>query len=345
VDDLTPLVFRTHDGGKTWTPITRGMENNAPVNVVRADPKAKGLLFAGTERAVYVSFNDGDDWQPLSLNLPHTSVRDLIVKGDDLVVATHGRGFWILDNMTPLRYLAHAEQYRRDTGIDPLIIDDAVVLYPPQVAYRLRRNQNTDTPLPPEVPAGQNPPDGAIIDYYLPDDMQKPVTLEVLADGANVLRPGLVRRFSSDDKPEPYNEKDYNVPMYWARQPRALPTTKGMHRFVWDLRYPPPSAVERDFPISAIYKDTPLEPQGVLALPGRYTIILHTDHMLHIEHLSLKMDPRAKITPLGLHRQWALGMKIASMMNESYAALQSPVASRRSSVASRRDEVRCPEGH
>ena len=233
VDDVTPLVFRTHDGGTTWTRITRGLADNAPVNVVREDPKVKGLLFAGTERDVYVSFTDGDDWLPLTLNLPHTSVRDLIVHGDDLVVATHGRGFWILDNMTPLREIAGLKPRATSGQSDVAQGFSPAFLFKPQVAYRLRRDNWPDTPLPPEVPAGTNPPDGAIIDYYLAPDATGPVTLEISTAGGK-----LVRRYSSDDQPEPLDEKEVDVPTYWIRPPRILPATAGMHRFVWDLRYP-----------------------------------------------------------------------------------------------------------
>jgi len=301
VDDLTPLVFRTHDGGKTWTKITRGLAGDAPVNVVREDPKKRGLLFAGTERDVYVSFDDGDQWQPLSLNLPRTSVRDLIVHGDDLAIATHGRGFWILDNMTPLRAVPGGR--------------DSTFLYPPQVAHRLRRNQNTDTPLPPEVPAARNPPDGAIIDYYIAEDARGPVTLEIVAPSGTV-----VRRYSSDGPLEPYDQKTINVPMYWARPLRALPAARGSHRFVWDLRYAAPAAMQRDFPISAIYRDTPLEPLGVLALPGVYTVKLTVNGATLARPLTLRMDPRAEVTPIGLRQQFALAMKIADMMNRTFAA-------------------------
>jgi photosystem II stability/assembly factor-like uncharacterized protein len=303
VDDLTPLVFRTHDAGRTWTKIARGMAADAPVNVVREDPRVKGLLFAGTERGVYVSFNDGDEWQPLTLNLPRSSVRDLVVHGDDLAIATHGRGFWILDNMTPLRELARA------ASREPF-------LYTPAVAYRLRRNQNTDTPLPPEFPAANNPPDGAIVDYYLDADAAMPVTLEILtASGA------LVRRYSSADVPEPLGEKEINVPLYWVRPPQILSASKGMHRVVWDLRYPAPAAVQRDFPISAIYRDTPREPLGVLAVPGTYQVKLTINGRTYAQPLTLKMDPRATITTLGLTQQFTLATKIADMMNRSVAAI------------------------
>ena len=361
VDDLTPLIFKTRDGGKTWTAITRGLPANAPVNVVREDPKTKGLLFAGTEREVYVSFDDGNDWRPLSLNLPRTSVRDLIVHGDDLVIATHGRGFWILDDMTPLRELversakAFALQINGDSRAKASAerntdfrsakasAERESFLYKPQVAHRLRRDNWTDTPLPPEFPAGQNPPDGAIIDYYLAADT--PVTLEIFRGGSlppsqsapadrRVLGGGgpgdrtvLVRRYSSDDAPVPLDEKAINVPMYWTRPPQILSAAKGMHRFVWDLRYPAPGAVQRDFPISAIRGDTPLEPLGVLALPGAYVVKLTAGGRTYMKPLTLKMDPRASITPLGLTRQFALATKIAGMMNRTFASIASSARS------------------
>jgi hypothetical protein len=334
VDDLTPLVLRTRDGGKSWTKITHGLADNASINVVREDPKIRGLLFAGSEREVYVSFDAGDNWQPITLNLPHTSVRDLIVHGDDVAIATHGRGFWILDNITPLRQLARSPErlaLPTDTRSASLSGERRAILFKPAVAYRLRRNQNTDTPLPPEVPAGQNPPDGAMIDYYLAADAQAPVTLEIHRGSASLSasaeatadRSGertLVRRYSSADPPEPYDEKSINVPMYWARPPRALPAAKGMHRFVWDLRYPRPGAVQRDFPISAVVHDTPLEPLGVLAVPGTYTVKLTVDGKTFTEPITLKMDPRTTITPLGLTQQFTLATKIVDLMYQTYAA-------------------------
>jgi hypothetical protein len=240
-------------------------------------------------------------------------MRDLVVHGDDLVVATHGRGFWILDNITPLRELARMQRESSISG--PL-------LFKPQTAYRLRRNNNTDTPLPPEAPAGRNPADGADLDYFLPADVTGPVTLEILtADGA------LVRRYSSEEHPERLNELDYNVPMYWARQPPALSSARGMHRFVWDLRYPPPRAVERDFPISAIAHDTPLEPLGLIALPGSYLVRLTVNGAVHTAPLTLRTDPRARITPLGLSRQFSLARRIVRMMDRSYTEYRTALAS------------------
>ena len=155
LDDLHPYIYRTHDGGQSWQKIVDGLPDDAPVNTVREDPERKGLLFAGTEHTVYVSFDDGDHWQSLRLNLPATSVRDLVVHNDDLVIGTHGRSFWILDNITPLRQWASG------------VVQSDAYLFVPQLTYRVRRNNNTDTPLPPEEPAGKNPPDGAMIDFYL----------------------------------------------------------------------------------------------------------------------------------------------------------------------------------
>ena len=303
LDDMHPHIYRTHDGGRTWQEIVNGLPND-PINVVREDPQRRGLLFAGSERAVYVSFNDGDDWQPLRLNMPATSIRDLVIHDDDVVVGTHGRSFWILDDITPLRQLRA-----------PVAAADAF-LFRPQLATRVRRNLNTDTPLPPEEPVGQNPPDGAIINYYLKADAAAPVTLEIL-DAAG----GVVRRFASDDKPEPLDEQDYAVPAYWFRPPRILSARAGMQRFVWDLHYPRPRAQRYDFPISAIYRDTPREPQGPLVQPGRYTVRLTVGGKAYTQPLDVRIDPRVKTPPLGLRQQFTLSMRAYDGMNRSFAAL------------------------
>ncbi len=305
LDDLTPIIFRTHDGGRTWTSIARGLPDNAPVNAVREDPLRKGLLFAGTERDVYVSFDDGDDWQPLTLNLPHTSMRDLAVHGDDLIVATHGRAFWILDDITPLRQLTSG------------VAGAAAHLFTPQVTYRVRRSTNTDTPLPPETPMGTNPPDGAIIDYALREPATGPVMLEI-ANGAGQL----VRTYSSAETPEPIDEREVNVPMYWVRRPRSLSSAAGMHRFVWDLRYPAPAAIEKDYPISAIYMDTPREPLGPLVVPGTYRVTLTVNGHSYVQPLTIRMDPRVKTPPLGLTQQLAAAKRLAAAMQKDVDALQ-----------------------
>ena len=295
LDDLKPHVYRTHDGGKTWKEIVNGLPDD-PVNAVREDPFRKGLLYAATERMVHVSFDDGENWQPLRLNMPATSVRDLVIHGDDLVIGTHGRGFWILDDVTPLRQ------------IDAKASAGAPFLYAPQTAVRVRRNRYTDTPLPPEEPVGQNPPDGAILDYVLFATPATPVMLEILdAKGA------LVRRFASDDAPEPLVEP-LVVPSYWVRPPRLLSATPGMHRFVWDLRLPPPPVLEHEYPISAIRGDTPREPLGPFVLPGIYTVRLTVDGATLSRTLTVKMDPRAGMSSADLAAQFALLQRITGAL-------------------------------
>ena len=262
LDDLKPHIWRTHDGGATWKETVRGLPD-APVNAVREDPVRKGLLYAATEIAVFVSFNDGDDWQPLRQNMPATSIRDIVIHDDDLVAGTHGRGFWILDDLSPLRRLT-AE----------------TTLYAPRATIRYARNQNTDTPLPPEEPAGKNPPDGAILYYNLAAAASGPITLEILdSTGA------LVRRFSSGDQPEP-PDATVNVPAYWFRPFQPLGATAGMHRFVWDLHGAPPPGHRRDFeyPISAIVHDTPGE-QGEWMPAGTYTVRLAVEGRVYTQPL------------------------------------------------------------
>jgi photosystem II stability/assembly factor-like uncharacterized protein len=312
LDDLRAHIYRTRDYGKSWTEITKALPDNAPVNVVREDPLRKGLLYAGTETSVYVSFNDGDNWQPLQLNLPHTSMRDLTIHGDDLIVATHGRSFWILDDITPLRQIAEAAP-KKD------------FLFAPQTALRVRWNRNTDTPLPPETPAGQNPPDGAIIDYYLApqsSNSRGPVTLEIF-DAEN----HLVRRYSSDDQP-PSMEKiaaSNPIPMYWVREEKILSAQPGMHRFVWDLHYSKPNSLNHEFPISAIVHDTPELPLGAIAPPGTYTVKLHpggsSEHDALTQTLTVKMDPRIKSSAADLAQQFAMESASVIGMNDTFAAL------------------------
>jgi photosystem II stability/assembly factor-like uncharacterized protein len=304
LDDLHPHIYRTHDGGRTWTEIVGGLPVD-PINVVREDPVRKGLLFAGSERAVYVSFDDGDHWQSLRLNMAASSVRDLVIHKDDLVVGTHGRSFWILDDITPLRQL-NAEVASADA-----------FLFQPETAYRVQRNVNTDTPLPPEEPAGQNPPDGAIINYYLKSDSQTPVTLEIYDRAGK-----LVRRFSSDDKPEPADEKEINVPLYWVRPPRTLSAKAGMQRFVWDLHYPEPKARSHEYPISANYMDTPRYPLGPAVLPGDYTVKLTAAGRTLTRTLTVVIDPRVKTPRPGLVVQFSLSTQAAEGMTESFDALE-----------------------
>jgi photosystem II stability/assembly factor-like uncharacterized protein len=289
VDDLHPFILRTHDGGKTWISISAGLPDDAPVNAVRADPVQPGLLYAATEKAVWTSFDDGENWRPLQYNLPHTSMRDLLVKDDDLIVATHGRSFWILDDVSPLRQLA-AEGGKMDA-----------MLFQPASAWRVRRDTNTDTPLPPDEPAGENPPDGAILDYNLPRRAQA-VTLEILDSAGNLLR-----KYSSDDpiSPTPEQLRTELIPAYWPKMHGPLPTAAGIHRWVWDLRSTAPTATHYAYPMSAVPHRTPLVPQGPLVVPGSYKVRLTVDGQSEIEPLQVKMDPRVHMSQAeleALHR-------------------------------------------
>ncbi len=307
IDDLHPYIYRTHDGGKTWKLITTGLPDDAPVDAVREDPVRKGLLFAGTEKAVWVSFDDGDHWQSLQLNLPHTSMRDLWIHDNDLIVGTHGRSFWILDDITPLRQITEA------------VAHSSATLFKPEPAYRVRRDMNTDTPLPPDEPAGQNPPDGAILDYWLAQPASGTVTLEILDAGGK-----LVRRYSSSDQPEVTEEelkKTAEVPLYWIRMPKILSAGAGMHRWVWGLHYPPPKSTQYEYPISAIPHDTPRVPLGPRALPGQYTVRLNVDGHRYTAPLTVKMDPRVKAPLAGLQQQLHLEMRLASVMTRNYEAI------------------------
>jgi photosystem II stability/assembly factor-like uncharacterized protein len=302
LDDLTPYIYRTHDGGKTWQLITNGIPKNEAVNAVREDHERKGLLFAATENAVHYSLDDGANWQSLRLNLPATSVRDLVVKDDDLVIGTHGRSFWILDDITPLRQM------------QAQVAAASAHLFKPQTAIRVRRNKWTDTPLPPEEPAGKNPPNGAVINYVLSGEGSSPVTLEVLDSAGKV-----VRKFSSTDKVEPI-KSFRNVPVYWLRQPRTLSVTAGMHRWVWNLRLPAPDALEHEAPISATPHDTPIAPEGPLVVPGTYTARLTANGKSETQPLVIKNDPRLKVAAADLQRQFALESQIVQQMHETYAA-------------------------
>jgi photosystem II stability/assembly factor-like uncharacterized protein len=305
IDDLRPYIYRTHDGGKSWRLITNGLPDS-PVNSVREDPVRKGLLFAGTETSVWVSFDDGDHWQPLQLNLPHTSMRDLIIHGDDLIVATHGRSFWILDDIAPLRQLSA-----------PMQTADAF-LFKPAAAYRVRRGTNTDTPIPPDEPTAQNPPDGAVVDYFLAEGASGPVTLEIVDAQGKV-----VRRYASTDKKEPSEEElaKQLIPLYWVRMPRVLPTSAGMHRWVWDLHYTTPDSPRYEYPISAVSGDTPRVPQGPLALPGLYTAKLTVNGHTYSQPLTIKLDPRVKISNEGLAQMFQMESRLASMMTDSSRSL------------------------
>jgi photosystem II stability/assembly factor-like uncharacterized protein len=293
VSDMKPHIYRTHDAGRTWTEIVAGMDDAGPVNAVREDPKRKGLLYASTEKGVYVSFDDGARWQSLRLNLPATSVRDLIVKDDDLAVATHGRGFWILDDIARLRQ------------IGPATAAEDTVLFKPADAWRVRWNLSSDMPWPKDEPTLPNPPEGTAIDYYLKANATGPVTLEVLTATGR-----LVRRYSSTDPaPAAPDPSTAPVPLYWYRPPQPLNSTAGMHRFYWDLRY---QAVTEGgggrggLAIQAIpFNSTPAAATPLVA-PGTYTVKLTVAGRSYTQPLIVKQDPRVRTPALSLDQLYSL---------------------------------------
>ena len=298
----TPIILKTSNDGKTWQKITNGLPADEYANVVRADPVRKGLLYSATNRTVYVSFDDGLHWQPLTLNFPTTSVRDLVVHDGDLIAGTQGRGIWILDDLEPLR------------EITPKIAQAPVHLFTPGQTWRVRGNQNHDTPWPPSTPLGQNPPAGAIIDYWLKDSIRGDIILTIKDSVGNI-----VRRFSGNEKvkklpADRYFEKD------WTGQPEQLDRSAGMHRFVWNLRYPRPAALQYRYSIAAVWKEgTPLQPEGPLVLPGRYTVSLQVNGKKYIRPLIIKQDPRVHVSRNDLLKQLVLSRRTDSLLNHAVA--------------------------
>ncbi len=300
--DDQPYAFKTVDGGRTWQAIAHGLPQGHFVTVLRADPVKPGLLYAGTDAGVYVSLDDGGAWQPLQLNLPTAWVRDLTVHGDDLIAATQGRAIWVLDDVTPLRQM------------EPDLIQQPLHLFAPAAAVRVHANNNKDTPLPPETPVGQNPPQGVPIDYWLGPATQGPVTLTILnATGA------VVRRFSSVEIPPVRSANRYFAPE-WLK-PEAPPSAApGMHRFVWDLREARPKAIAYHYSIAAVWgEDTPMLPKGPLVLPGRYTVELSANGHTARVPLTLTEDPRVPVTPAQLARLLAFQHAVGAAMARSYA--------------------------
>jgi photosystem II stability/assembly factor-like uncharacterized protein len=322
IDDMHPHFWRTHDGGRTWTEINTGIAPNAVANSIREDPRVRGLLYAATDAQVWVSFDDGASWQSLRLNMPAISVRDIQVKDDstclcaDLIAGTHGRGFWILDDLTPLRHMARGG--RGD------------YLVRPQTAVRVRFGTNEPTPWPPELPAGENPPAGALIDYALATDAAGPVKLEIVAASGAV-----IRSYSSDDPvldPDPAIDPasydrvcqqnpgatDCGLPLYWPAPQARLSTRGGLHRFSWDMRYQPigevnlraAGDVEATGAVPHRSEHTPTAPW---APPGRYIVRLTVNGKSYTQPLTLRLDPRVKTVAAGLQQ-------LAALTREMYEA-------------------------
>jgi photosystem II stability/assembly factor-like uncharacterized protein len=310
--DSSPYVYRTHDAGKSWQKIVSGLPEASIARVVREDPVRKGLVYAGTETGVYVSFDGGDRWQSLQLNLPTTSVRDLNVHGSDLVVATYGRGLWILDDLSPLRQVS-AE-----------MTNGSAYLFKPATALRVRWDNHPDTPLPADTPAGENPPEGAILYYYLNSSAARHITLEIRDHQGNV-----VRSFSNSLPLLEFRPR--NVPDYWFGPAEILPAKAGLNRFVWNLEWPHPNTltynyrgrhidyIEYTLPDHAIAGKTPInQPPGPLAAPGRYEVVLTVDGKTYQQPLVITLDPRVHVSPGDLEAQLDIARMIDDWMNTSY---------------------------
>jgi len=295
LDDYQAYLYRTRDFGKSWQRISDGIPEGSFLNCVREDPARKGLLYACTEKGAYVSLNDGDDWESLHLNLPVTSVRDLVVHESDLVIATFGRSFWILDNVTPLRQM------------DAHVAAADAWLFRPEAAIRMRTGSDQGTPVPMDEFLAANPPEGAVLDYYLKERASAPIQLEIFDSEGN-----LVRRFASDDVLHKTNPNDVPIQMEWVRDPKPLLAEAGMHRFVWDLRYAMPKGVRRSF----------WGPAGPLAAPGNYTVKLTTKGKSSTQPLTIRLDPRVKTPQDALTRQFGLASKLAARLGEVSMGVQ-----------------------
>ena len=272
LEDNEPYIYRTRDGGKNWQKITAGLPAGVYLQTVKEDPKRRGLLFAGTELAVFVSFDDGDHWQSLQLNLPAVSMRDLVIHENDLIVATHGRGFWVLDDITALRQ------------INDDVAKSQAFLFRPAEAFDLTPGGDNGTPQPRDEPLAENPPNGAIIDYYLKASSAGPVILEILDPAGET-----IRRYSSDDRTPPVNPETLSIPAFWRPAIEPLSAAAGMHRWIWDLRPTPPPRTGG----GAAGGGGGFGNRTPTVLPGTYTVKLTVNGSSSTEPLLVKMDPRA----------------------------------------------------
>ncbi len=315
-DDFSPRAWRTRDYGKSWIAIADGLPPGQFVGVVRADPVKRGLLFAGTDRGVFVSFDDGKRWQSLKRNLPAAIVTDLLVHGNDLIASTQGRAIWVLDDITPLRQLG------------TISANNTVHLFAPSRAMRVRRNQSKDTPLPPDEPVGKNPPTGALIDYWLTNDSTSPIRLEIRDSGGAV-----IRRFASNEPTQELPADRYFTARWVAPAP-ALSTTAGAHRFLWDLRAERPRVSRYEFSIAAVDgEDTQKLPEGMLVPPGEYQVALLVGDEEYVKPLRVEADPRVAIDSTALEAALVLSREIVKALerheraaSELRKAGQSPAA-------------------
>jgi hypothetical protein len=312
--DSHPYIYRTRDAGKAWHKIVAGLPDKGIARVVREDPTRRGLVYAGTETGAHVSFDGGDHWQPLQLNLPAVSVRDLKVHGGDLVAATYGRGLWALDNLSPLRQL------------DDKTTKSKVHLFQPATAWRVRWDSWPDTPLPADTAAGQNPPDGAVIDYYLKSDMKKEMTLQIRDEHGRTVH-------SYSCTAPPAQKLPPNVPEYWFAPPNLLSGSAGLHRFVWNLQWMHPATLpygyygrplgytEYTVPDHAIAGQTPrYQPPGPFVVPGKYEVVLTVDGESYRQSLVVQLDPRVQTSQSDLQSQLDLARQIVDGMESSYSS-------------------------
>lgn len=320
IGDYKPYFFRTRDYGRTWTQIVNGMQTDQSsgsfARVIRADPKKPGLLYAGTESSVYVSFDDGDNWQSLMLNLPNTSYRDITFHGNDLVIGTYGRGIWVLDDYAVLHQ------------VTPSIAREAVHLFKPDETIRVRRNVNADTPFPPEAPHALNPPDGVVIYYSLASAPRSPITLDVIDAAGDV-----VRHMTSVLAAPVKEAAEPPEPNFWIAPPISLPTNVGINRATWDFRYDAPPAFTHTFEINANPGLTPASPEGPMAMPGAYTIRLNVDGRSYAQSVTIRNDPRSSATLADMKSQTALLLNIYAGARESWDGYNQ-VAAMRSAVVS-----------
>jgi hypothetical protein len=274
------------------------------------------LLYACTEKGVFVSFNDGDDWQALQLNLPTTSVRDLVVHGDDLVIATHGRAFWVLDNVTVLRQMS-AEVPSADAW-----------LFKPAVAYRVQPGSDQGTPVPMDESLASNAPVGAVLDYHLKSKPTAPIQLEIMDSSGK-----LVKRFASDDEPKKIDRVSMPISAEWIHSDVPLSAEAGMHRFVWDLRHSLPKTVRSSF----------YGPFGPSAVPGNYTVKLTVNGKSISQPLTIKMDPRVKTQQPALARQFQAASRLAAQLGDASSALRQAEDLRKQIRERQKDAAKNPE--